>query len=171
MKMSVLFLASIVFPFASAMAEKANNFTPADTSESFALVVTSVRTQMESGGRFEFITPVQKAAANRDLDGMAAMLQKSGSVAAMGEREKVALFNLQEHVNGILTHSDSERMVCERANAIGSHIQTNNCRTFGDIQRERLDTKRFVDQTDNMKPQLTSERCPIAQKIAQGLCK
>ena len=49
---------------------------------------------------------------------MTSLLNKAVSVAAMTMQDKVTLFNTQEHLNGILTHSDSERLVCERADRL-----------------------------------------------------
>ena len=68
---------------------------------------------MAPDGRYEFIRPDDKAKVEADFDAMKALLQKAGSVETMSQQDKVHLFNLQENANGILTHSDSNRLVCE----------------------------------------------------------
>jgi hypothetical protein len=123
--------------FADAVSEKR---VAADTAEKFQAVATEVRKDMSPGGRYEFMRPDEKIKAETDLHVMAVMLQKSGSVAAMTEAEKVELFNTQENLNGILTHSDSDRLVCERRAKVGTSIPQTTCKTFGEIERARRAT-------------------------------
>jgi hypothetical protein len=62
----------------------------------------------------------------------------------------VQLFNTQEHLNGILTHSDSNRLVCERRAPVGTNIPVNSCKTVGQIEKERKDSqKTMMDQQSN----------------------
>lgn len=112
----------------------------ADTAEKFQAVATEVRHEMSPGGRYEFMRPDEKVKADADLNAMTALLQKSGSVAAMPEAEKIQLYNAQENLNGILTHSDSDRLVCERRAKVGTSIPQTTCKTFGEIERARRAT-------------------------------
>ena len=122
----------------------------ADTPAAFATVAASVRGDMRDGGRYEFIRPDDKAKVGADLDEMATMLQKSGSVAAMSQSEKVRLFNMQEHVNGILTHSDRNRLVCEHRPPMGSNIPVTSCKTIAEVEKARRDAQKLsMDQTGN----------------------
>ena len=113
----------------------------ADTPEKFAQTASQIRTQMNANGRYEYIRPADKANAEVDLNSIAAMLEKSGSVAAMNETEKVKLFNTQEHLNGILTHSDSNRLVCERRAPVGTSIAITTCKTVAEIEEARHDNQ------------------------------
>jgi len=117
----------------------------ADTAEKFAEVAAGIRKEMTAGGRYEYIRPDQKGKVEADLNTIAQMLQQSGPVSAMRNDQKVQLFNVQENLNGILTHSDKNRLVCENTASVGTQIRTNKCRTFGDIQRERTSSKQFMD--------------------------
>ena len=144
-----------------ALAEKTKEFAKADTAELFAVTASSIRKDMEKDGRFEFVTPTEKAAANRDIDVMMGLLEKAGAVSEMSMQDKVALFNAQEHLNGILTHSDSERLVCERNSNIGSNIPTTTCRTYGEIQRLRGATQNLLNQAISHDPQLQNQNCPV----------
>ena len=130
-----------LFLAASAWADKVEQHVTADTPDKFAATAAEVRQEMASGGRYEFISPAEKVKANADIDEMTAMLQKSGSVAAMTQVEKVALFNAQENLNGILTHSDSNRLVCEHHTKVGTSIPQTECKTVGEIERARRATK------------------------------
>ena len=80
-------------------------------------------------------------------------------VSTMNMQDKLTLFNLQEHLNGILTHSDSERLICTRGENTGSHIQKTSCKTYGDIQREKLALKAATDQRLRDTPQGNLEPC------------
>jgi len=148
MKALILALAAAL-PLTSALAADSNKIVVADTAQAFSERVEYVHKQMETGGRFEYIKPADKQAVNSDLDSMMAMLQKSGSVSAMGADERVKLLNTQEHLNGLLTHSDSERLVCERTNPVGSHIPTTTCRTYGEIEREHQQSEKYLDTQRN----------------------
>lgn len=116
----------------------------ADTPEKFAATATSIREEMNTGGRYEFIRPDDKAKVETDLNTIADMLKKAGSVAAMQKSDQVELFNTQEHLNGLLTHSDRNRLVCERRAPMGSNIQQSSCRTVADIEKMRRDSEKFM---------------------------
>jgi len=123
----------------------------ADTAESFAATAAEVRRQMSaSGGRYEFIRPEEKGNVNADLDSMSAMFQKFGSVAAMNQPEKVQLFNTQEHLNGLLTHNDRDRLVCEHRPPMGSNIAVTSCKTVAEVEKMRRDSQKLaMDQESN----------------------
>lgn len=122
----------------------------ADTPAAFAEVAASIRSGMRDGGRYEFIRPDEKAKVGTDLDEMATMLAKFGSVAAMQQSDKVRLFNTQEHLNGILTHSDRNRLVCEHRPPIGTNIPQTSCKTIAEVEKARRDAQKFsTDQTSN----------------------
>jgi hypothetical protein len=116
----------------------------ADTPEKFASTVRELRVLMQPGGRYEFITTTDRARLDADIETMAGLLQKSGSVAAMSQADQIKLFNAQEHLNGILTHSDSERLVCEREATLGSNIPRTTCKTFGQIEKSRRDANKYL---------------------------
>ena len=116
----------------------------ADTPEKFEQVAAGVRQEMSQGGRYEFIRPDDKAKVMADLDSMAAMLQKAGSVSAMPQADQVKLFNTQEHLNGILTHSDRNRLVCEHRAPMGSNIPQTSCKTVAEIEKMRRDSQKYM---------------------------
>jgi hypothetical protein len=128
---------------ASAWADKVvEKPVAADTPEKFDQAVAQIHQEMSPGGRYEFIRPDEKVKAEADMHAMALMLQKSGSVAAMNEAEKVSLFDTQENLNGILTHSDSNRLICEHIAPVGTSIPKTTCKTVGEVERARKATGR-----------------------------
>jgi hypothetical protein len=121
----------------------------ADTPDKFAQTEQEIRSEMEAGGRYEFIKPRDKAQVEVDLNSMRATLQTAGSVAALNEKQRIQLFNTQEHLNGLLTHSDSNRMVCERRAPVGSNIPINMCKTVGEIEKDRRDSQKYMMDTES----------------------
>ena len=134
----------------------------ADSADKFATVAETIRNEMKPEGRYEFIKDRERSEVERGLDGMAALLGKSGSVAAMNREEQVQLFNLQERVNGILTKSDSSRLVCERRAPVGSNIPQTKCATYGEIERARVKT-----QNDLQRKGVDSTVCNVS-KLCRG---
>ena len=118
----------------------------ADSADKLQVVVENIRNEMKPGGRYEFIKPGDRSAVETDLDGMAKLLAKAGTVAAMNRDDQMRLFNLQEHVNGVLTQSDSNRLVCERHAPVGTNIPQTSCKTVGEIERSRQDTHGYLDR-------------------------
>jgi hypothetical protein len=117
----------------------------ADTPEKFAAVAAQVRKDMGAGGRYEFIHTEDKAKVDADLDSIAAMLQKAGSVSAMAQEERLQLLNTQENLNGLLTHSDRNRLVCERRAPVGTNIPQTSCRTVADIEKSRRESQKYMN--------------------------
>jgi hypothetical protein len=154
--MKHLLIAALVFG-AATLAHAGNDTPPpvkAETPAQFAPLADGIREAMKAGGRYEFVNSTDKLKVNTSLDAMAALLQKNNSVGEMNDRDKLALFNEQEKVNGILTRSDSDRLVCQMVAPVGSHIPVKTCRTYGEIQRSRHSAETFSrDNTWNQNKQ------------------
>ena len=130
----------------------------ADTPEKFQQTAADIRKDMSPGGRYELMRSDEKAKAENDLDAIMKMLQESGSVSAMKHEQQVQLFNVQENLNGLLTHSDRNRLVCEKNAAMGTHIQTTTCKTVGDIERERTSSRKYMtDQGEKQQLPLSNK--------------
>ena len=130
----------------------------ADTPEKFQQIAADIRKDMNPGGRYEFMRSDEKAKAENDLDAIMKMLQDSGSVSVMKHEQQVQLFNVQENLNGLLTHSDRNRLVCEKNATVGTHIQTTTCKTVGDIERERATSRKYItDQGEKQQLPLSNK--------------
>jgi hypothetical protein len=130
--------------------EVIKNRVAADTLEKFQVVAADVRADMGVGGRYEFIHADEKVKVDSDLDAMAAMLQKSGSVSAMSQPDKVRLFDTQEHLNGMLTHSDRNRLVCEHSAPVGTSIPRTTCQTVAEIEHNRKDGQTMIKRAGDV---------------------
>lgn len=126
--------------------EAIKNRVAADTAEKFQAVAADIRKDMSPGGRYEYITPDNKSKVESDLTEMTEMLQKAGSVGALSERDKLKLFNTQEHLNGLLTHSDSNRLVCQHVAPVGTTIPKTTCQTVAEIERNRRESQGAIRQ-------------------------
>lgn len=115
----------------------------ADTPQKLAETKASVEGEMAAGGRYEFITSEKREQVESLFRDMQGMLEKDGSVAAMREPDRLQLFNLQEKLNGVLTGTDSQRVVCEKTAPIGSLVPVKTCRTYGEIERQRRSKDRY----------------------------
>jgi hypothetical protein len=147
-RIAALICMAVVFAFGHAFADEVikNRVAAdkADTLEKFQAIAKEVREDMDTGGRYEYIKPDDKAKVENDLNAMAAMLQKSGSITAMTQVEKVQLFNTQENLNGILTHSDKNRLVCEHRAPVGTSIPVTTCQTVADIENARKAANKYL---------------------------
>ena len=124
--------------------DKVEKRVAADNSEKFAQTAQAVRADMGAGGRYEFIKPADRAKVEDDLNAMGEILQKAPSVAALSQQDQLKLFNTQENLNGILTHSDRDRMVCERRAPVGTNIPINTCNTVGEIEIARRVSEKYM---------------------------
>ena len=114
----------------------------ADTKEAYAEVAANVRSEMENGGRYEYVKPAERKTIDQKLTEMTTLFEQSGSVAAMKEDQKIALFNAQETVNSILTRRDKDRVICKKEAPIGSHIAVTSCHTYGQEEEAREGTRK-----------------------------
>lgn len=134
-------MALVLLPLEGALAGKAVN---ADNKDDFSGVAAAVRQEMAAGGRYEFVDRSERSTIDARLTEMQALLDKYGSVAQMNSDAKIKLMNDQEEVNAILTKRDSNRKVCESRPPTGSLLPQSVCRTYGDIERSRRDSQKFM---------------------------
>jgi predicted secreted protein len=130
--------------------EKYHEAVNAGSLEELEKVSASVRKDMESGGRYEYVSPTERQKVDQKLTEMETLLQHNGP-AELKEREKIQLFNAQEVVNSILAHRDRDRVICKSEAPIGSHIPVTTCHTYAQEVEARKGAQRFFD--DVSKPQ------------------
>jgi hypothetical protein len=127
----------------------------AENKDDFAAVVAAVHQQMLPGGHYQFTSNTDRAKIDTQFGAMQSLFDKFGTVAQMDENSKVQLSNEQEAVNALLTHNDSNRLVCEHIAPIGSNIPKTICKTYGQIQEEQRDSKYYLNVTQQV-PQMKS---------------
>lgn len=116
----------------------------AQSLEGFNREAQAIRSGMQPGGRYEFVKDSDRSRIEAGLTTMQNVLQKNASQNDLNQRDKIALVNAQEEVNGILRHNDVNRLVCERRSPIGSHIPVTTCRTYGSIEEQRREAQKGV---------------------------
>lgn len=121
-------------------AGKTGAFANANTKADFDAVVQATRHEMKPGERFEFTDQRQRETINQIFTHMQALFDQFGSVDKMPDERKLELFNDQEKINGILTHTDANRLVCRTELPVGSHLPVKHCLTYGEIRRSERDS-------------------------------
>ena len=117
----------------------------AQTLDSFLQEAATIREQMHSGGVYGFIKSADRDRVETRLDQMQKLLQAHAQEGDLPRADKVALVNAQEEVNGILRHNDKNRLVCESRAPVGSNIPVTTCRTFGEIEDQRRDAQKSMN--------------------------
>ena len=127
-------------------AYKAEVIVKAQNKSDFTAVMAAVHQQMQSGGRYEFVSKTDREKLDAHFADMQSLFDRYGTVEQMDQQGKVQLFNDQEAVNAILTHNDDNRRVCESVAPIGSHIPRTTCRTYREVNMERRNAQQFQQQ-------------------------
>jgi hypothetical protein len=117
--------------------------------DTFQAQMDGVHKEMDKGGRFEYIKDNDRATVEDGLKFMHDLIQQSGSVAAMKEDDKILLFNRQEKINTLLTNSDSQRIICEKAPQPGSLFRLTTCHTVAELARRTRDAQNTIEATQN----------------------
>lgn len=86
----------------------------ASNKTDFENVVAAVNEQMQPGGRYEFTSKQQRQQIDFHFAQMQALFDQYGNTDKMSDAQRTQLFNDQEFINGVLTHTDSRRLVCYR---------------------------------------------------------
>jgi len=139
------FLAALLLSAVCQCAFAATGKAPiqATSQNDFAKVVASVRAEMAPKGRYAEVAGVERSRVNARLDEMTALFAKDGDVSQMGQADKVALFNAQEEVNGILLKRDGDRLVCKTEARSGTHFKNTTCKTAREIAIDQENAQKW----------------------------
>ncbi len=116
----------------------------ATTKDAFAGVVVDLHKQMQEGGRYAYVSERERADIDTSLARMQALFDRTDNVEAMNKDDRIAMFNAQESVNATLAKRDRDRLICERSATTGSRISTTQCRTYGEIEAQRLASQKMM---------------------------
>ena len=108
----------------------------AQTLNSFEQDSARIRKEMQPGGKYGYISNSERSRVEARLGDMQKLLSEHPNAADLGPSDKVALFNAQEEINGILDHNDNNRLVCEHTLPVGSHIPVTTCHTYAEIMAQ-----------------------------------
>jgi hypothetical protein len=105
----------------------------AQTLEAFEQEAAAVRENLQPGGVYEHMKEADKAHVHMGLERMHKLLENHAGQGDLSQAEKVALLNMQEEVNAVLLHNDSNRLICEIGAPTGSRIRVKTCNTYGQL--------------------------------------
>lgn len=137
-------LGMVLLPLGAASASKIESAVKADNKAAFTEVMDAVQKQMVPGGRYEFTDSAERADVDAKLNDMKALFDQHGTVEQMDAPTKARLLTDQEDVNAILTRRDDRRVICKSERPIGSLLPKQNCRTYGEIERDRNEGQKFM---------------------------
>jgi hypothetical protein len=157
-KIALACLLALAATSASAIEPK-NQVTPmtvnAGTRADFEAVVVEVKNEMQQGGRFEFINKAERNDIDDAFRRMGLLFENHDKVAEMNKTDQVAMFNQQEVVNAILKNRDSDRVICKRIRKTGTNLGTTECITYGERERQRMDSMAELGRIQNGGPSST----------------
>jgi hypothetical protein len=147
MQIRIIALAAAVLLAGPAFAADKVNPKPliAQTLDGFMQDSAQIRKQMEPGGKYAYTSPSERARVEDRLTAMQKLLEAHATEADMRQEDKIALANAQEEINGILSHNDSERLVCEKTTPVGSHLPVTTCHTYGELMAQRQHAQKYLE--------------------------
>jgi len=113
---------------------------------SFSQLVEILAQEMEAGGRFAYVLAAERAAINAALTRMQQILDGKRALGELDEAERVAVFNAQSEINGILTKRDNERVICDQRIIVGSHRKLTVCETYGERMARIKQSRENMDE-------------------------
>lgn len=138
---AVVALMAASVPAFAARKSSTDDAVAATTSEAFAAQAAEVRKDMQTGGRYGNISAANRQKVDAQLDFIASLLQRKGSVDALNDQEKVQLMNAQEQANSILVGYDDQQLVCEYRKIAGSNRKEKVCQTKREIAQAREEAR------------------------------
>lgn len=136
----------------------------ADTKDNFKAVAAAVRQEMQSGGRFAFVSKIGRQTVDTKLTDMATLFDQFGSVDKMAPVAQERLLGDQNSVNEILARYDGNRRVCWQETPVGTHFPKTVCRTLAEIQNERENAQKNLQYGR----QLQQQESQIINSPAKG---
>lgn len=107
--------------------------------------------ELEPGGRYGHLPETSRRDAREALLRMQRRIDAAGGADRLSKKARIAVFNDQELVNGILTGADpKDRLVCRHERRTGSHLEQGACLTVAERQQA---TEHARDAFRDMPPQ------------------
>lgn len=135
----------LALSFGAAAAEpKLDPALQATTKEKFEDQAAAIRSQMKSGGRWEFVDATERATVERRLDEIAALMGNASSADELSSGDRAKLLEAQEDVNAVLTKKDGRRLICQNVAPTGSNRKQKQCVTYAERERERRESQNYL---------------------------
>lgn len=142
-KLLLACLVSLLLPGAAHARKADPPWQGGPDAEVFHAKATLLREQMQPGERFGEISIQERRTVEKNLEGMAEVFDRRGSMDRMSNEEQVYVINAQENINGLLTKNDGDRLVCRMEQRTGTNFKSKVCLTA----REWADTSRRARET------------------------
>lgn len=135
---TILFAVALTFCATTAHATSEPSVSVQD--DGFAAQVRQIERDLSDGKTYAEMNRAERDEVRGILSRMEARLEGVSNVDELSEPDRVALFNDQERVNGMLVagYRDS-RVVCEQIRRTGTHRRQAACQTVAE-RRRRLET-------------------------------
>ena len=125
----------------------------ADTKGNFEAVAAAVRQEMQSGGRFAFVSRAGRETIDTRLTDMASLFDQFGSVDKMDPAAQERLLGDQNSINEVLARYDGNRRVCWQEIPVGTHFPKTVCRTLAEIQNQKLRSDQNLERMRQIQQQ------------------
>ncbi len=125
----------------------------ADTKDNFDAVAAAVRQEMQSGGRFSFVSKAGRGTVDSKLNDMAALFDQFGSVEKMNPTARERLLGDQNSINEVLARYDGNRRVCWQETPVGTHFPKTVCRTMAEIQNQKVHSNQAMERMRQIQQQ------------------
>lgn len=125
----------------------------ADTKDNFDAVAAAIRQEMQSGGRFGFVSKSGRQTVDIRLADMGDLFSQYGSINKMDPAAQNRLLRDQNSINEVLARYDNNRRICWQETPVGTHFPKTVCRTLGQIQSERENSRHNLDQSRRLMQQ------------------
>ena len=113
--------------------------TPAGSAQAFEQVASQVRVQMLPGGKYANLTASDQRAVRDDLEKIQRLMQHRGPVTRMNRANFLRVYNLQEHVNGVLTGDLANRQACWQTSDVGTQLPASTtCESYAQLNRRNF---------------------------------
>jgi hypothetical protein len=142
---ALLAFAALIVPLGciAAKNEDSKTFVNAQKQEQFADQAAAIRQEMNSGGRFEYVTATERQDVEKQLDTIASLLNKDGD-QRLSDNDQLDLLAAQETANAILTQRDGRRLICEFTAPTGSNRKVKQCITYADRVGAHKESRRMM---------------------------
>lgn len=116
-----------------------------ETIDDFSVYEKAIIDQLNNSNTYEEITPEQRSRALTLMTEIKAIIERSGSIAALPPLPRVDVFNRQEELNQILAQAaDDSRVICRRERPTGSKLPINKCMTLAERRKTREGGKQYL---------------------------
>lgn len=109
-----------------------------DLSKSFTEQKREIEADLADGKTYSEISSKDRAEVAAAISRISGAIGSASTVEELSEADRIAVFNDQEVINGILTKARRDsRVVCTHEKKVGSHRSTARCLTVAERERAR----------------------------------